>query len=71
MKNEKNNKNSHQKKFVCVCMYKMVDISVETWNKVKVYVINIHENDNTNKTILQLLCISDIKKVGVIKIFMT
>ena len=52
-------------------MYKMVDISVETWNKVKVYVINIHENDNTNKTILQLLCISDIKKVGVIKIFMT
>ena len=47
---------------VCVCMYKMVDISVETWNKAEVSVINIHENDNANKTLLKLLCISDVKK---------
>ena len=40
----------------------MVDISVETWNKAEVSVINIHENDNANKTMLQLLCISEIKK---------
>ena len=43
-------------------MYKMIDISVETWNKAEVSVINIHENDNANKTLLKLLCISDIKK---------
>ena len=43
-------------------MYKMVDISIETWYKAEVYVINIHENDNANKTLLKLLCISDIKK---------
>ena len=47
---------------MCVCMYKMVDISTETWYKAEVYVINIHENDNANKTLLKLLCISDIKK---------
>ena len=40
----------------------MVDISVGTWNKAEVSVINIHENDNANKTLLKLLCISDIKK---------
>ena len=40
----------------------MVDISVGTWNKAEVSVINIHENDNANKTMLQLLCISEIKK---------
>ena len=44
-------------------MYKMVDISVETWNKAEVSVINIHENDNANKILLKLLCISDIKKI--------
>ena len=49
----------------------MVDISVETWNKAKVSVINIHENDNVNKTVSLLLCISDVKKDGVVKIFMT
>ena len=43
-------------------MYKMVDISVEAWNKARVSVINIHENDNANKIFLKLLCISDIKK---------
>ena len=43
-------------------MYKMVDISVETWNKAKVSVINIHENDNITKTLLKLICISDIAK---------
>ena len=40
----------------------MVDISVETWNKAEVSVINIHENDNPNKTLLKLICISDIAK---------
>ena len=44
-------------------MYKMIDISIETWNKADVSVINIHENHNANKTILKLLCISDIKKI--------
>ena len=43
-------------------MYKMVDISAETWNKAKVSVIKIHENDDMNKTVLLLLCISDAKK---------
>ena len=46
-------------------MYKMVDISAETWIKAKVSVIKIH--DNVNKKLLKLLCISD----GVAKIFMT
>ena len=46
-------------------MYKMVDIGVETWNKAEVSVINIHENDNANKILLKLICISDIaKKMG-------
>ena len=43
-------------------MYKMVDISVETWNKAKVSVIKIHENDNVNKTLLKSICISDVAK---------
>ena len=54
-----------------LCMYKMVDISAETWNKAEVVVINIHENNNVNKTLFKLLCISDVKKDGVVKIFMT
>ena len=41
-------------------MYKMVDIRIETWNKAEVSLINIHENDKANKTLLKLLCISDI-----------
>ena len=40
----------------------MVEISAETWNKAEVPVINIHENDNVNKTLFKLLCISDVKK---------
>ena len=54
-----------------LCMYKMVDISAETWNKAEVAVINIHENDNVNKTAFKILCISRVKKDGVVKIFMT
>ena len=49
----------------------MVDISAETWNKAEVAVINIHENDNVNKILFKLLRISDVKKDGVVKIFMT
>ena len=40
----------------------MVDISTETWHKAGVSVIRIHENDDVNKTLLLLLCISDISK---------
>ena len=49
----------------------MVDISAEIWNKAEVAVRNIHENDNVNKTLFKLLSISDVKKNGVVKIFMT
>ena len=52
-------------------MYKMVGISVEAGNKADVSVINVHENDNANKILLKLLCISNRKKRGVVKIFMT
>ena len=55
----------HQQKiyyFSIYCMYKMVDISTETWNKTGVSVISIHENDDVNKTLLLLLCISGISK---------
>ena len=48
--------------FFFFCMYKMVDISAETWNKSEVSVIKIHENDNVIKIVLLLLCISDAKK---------
>ena len=37
--------------------------SVETWNKAEVSVIRVHENDNVNKILLKLLCISDIAKI--------
>ena len=36
-------------------MYKMVDISAETWNKVEVSEIKIHENDDVNKKVLLFL----------------
>ena len=36
-----------------VCMYKMVDISAETW---------INAEVSVNKTLLKLLCISEIEK---------
>ena len=52
-------------------MYKMVDISAETWNKAGASVIRVHENGNVNKAFLKLLCVSDVKKDGVVKIFMT
>ena len=53
----------HQKIFLLfVFIYKMVDISAETWINTEVFVINIHENDNANKTHLKLLCISEIAK---------
>ena len=38
-----------------LCMYKMVDISAETWNKAGVSVIRVHENDHVNKTLFKLL----------------
>ena len=48
--------------FVCVCIYKIVDISAETWNKTGVSVIIVYENDNANKIRLLLLCMSEISK---------
>ena len=47
---------------VCLCLYKMVDISAETWNNAGVSVLRIHEDDDVNKTLLLLICISDISK---------
>ena len=47
-----------------LCMYKMVDISAETWNKAEAAVIRIHENDNITKTLFKILCISRVKKDG-------
>ena len=41
-------------------MYKMVDISAETWINTEVSAIKIH--GNVNKTLLKLLCISDNAK---------
>ena len=32
-------------------MYKIVDISVKTWNKAKVAAISIHVNDDVNRTV--------------------
>ena len=40
----------------------MVDIIAETWNKAVISVMRVHENDNVNKTLFKLLCISDVKK---------
>ena len=40
----------------------MVVISAKTWIKAEVSVIKIHENDNVNKAVLLLLCISDATK---------
>ena len=48
------------KKKNCMRMYKMVDISAERWINAEVSVIKIQ--DNVNKTLLKLLCISDIAK---------
>ena len=40
----------------------MVNISTETWNKAGIFVIKIHENDDVNKTLLKLLCFSNVAK---------
>ena len=40
-------------------MYKMVDIRDKTWINTEVSVIKIHKNDNVNKTVLLIFCISD------------
>ena len=40
----------------------MIKVSAETWNNAGVSVLKIHENDDVNKTLLLLLCISDISK---------
>ena len=40
----------------------MAAISAETWNKAGVAAIKAHENDDVNKTILLLLCISGVSK---------
>ena len=60
----------HKKKLFFLSIYKMVGISADLWIKADVSVIEIIENDNVNKTVLLLLCISDAKKDGVVKIFM-
>ena len=40
----------------------MVDISAKTWNKDEFAALNIHENDNVNKTVLLLLRTTDASK---------
>ena len=40
----------------------MAAISAETWNKAGVAAIKAHENDDVNKTILLILCISGVSK---------
>ena len=49
--------------FFCVCIHKMVDINIKTSNKAEVSVINIHENNNVNKILLKLICISGSKNI--------
>ena len=41
----------------------MVDISAEKCNKAGVSVIKVHENNDVNKTLSLLLCISEIGKI--------
>ena len=43
-------------------MCKLVDISAETWSKAGGSAISVYKNNDLNKTLLQLLCISDITK---------
>ena len=40
----------------------MVDISAETWSKTGGSAISVYKNNDLNKTLLELLCISDITK---------
>ena len=44
-------------------MYKMIQISAKTWNNTGLSVLKIHETDDVNKTLLLLLCNSDISKI--------
>ena len=43
-------------------MYKMIKISAKTWNNAGLSVLKIYGNDDVNKTLLLLLCVSDISK---------
>ena len=43
-------------------MYKMINISAESWNKAGVAAIRIYENDNVNNTRHLFLCIADAGK---------
>ena len=43
-------------------MYKIVEVSTETWNNSGVSVLKIHEDLDVNKTLLLLLRISGINK---------
>ena len=53
-------------------MYKMVDIGAKTWIKAEVSVIQIHENDNVNKTVFYYYFVFLMQaKDGVVKILMT
>ena len=51
-------------------MYKMINISAETWNEAGVCVIRVHEKDNVNKTLFKLICISDVHEDVLIPIIM-
>ena len=46
---------SSKKVIFFLSMYKMSDIRTEIWNKAKVSVISVHENDNLNKTLLEFV----------------
>ena len=48
--------------FGYVLILALVDIRAATCNEAEVCVIKIHENDEVNKTVLSLLCVSDAKK---------
>ena len=43
-------------------MRKIIKISAEKWNNAWVSVLKIHENGDVDKTLLLLLCISEISK---------
>ena len=44
------------------CVYVMVDVSAEAWNKAEISLIKIHENDDLDNFFLLLICICDAKK---------
>ena len=66
-KQQKNTEHLHHQKFFYFCMYKMVDISAETWNKTGVSVIRIHENYDVKNYFEFLISAED----EAVKIFMT